>query len=75
MMIVRYSYFALLLKTFISCFTDVDIGFVQSVYRASEHSMSVMICVDVVQGILGIPVNLSISTHSITADGMYIHVT
>lgn len=49
----------------------VNIGLVQSVYEVSEQDMSVVVCVDVLQGILGIPVHLSLSTHSMTSQGLY----
>ena len=50
-------------------FSVVDVGFVQSVYTASEPDMSAIVCVEVKQGTLGIPVNLSLTTHSGSAQG------
>ena len=44
----------------------------QSVYTASEHDMSAMVCVAVKQGSLGIFVNLSLTTHNASAQGMHI---
>ena len=49
----------------------VDIGFMQSVYTASEHDLSVVVCVQVMKGSLGVPVYLSLSTESINAEGKY----
>jgi hypothetical protein len=48
----------------------VGVGFMQSVYTASEHDMSAMVCVAVKQGSLGIFVNLSLTTHNASAQGV-----
>ena len=49
----------------------VYIGFDQTMYTASERDLSVMVCVEVKQGTLGIPVDLSLTTHSENALGIY----
>ena len=51
-------------------FSVVDVGFVQSVYTASEPDMSAIVCVEVKQGTLGIAVNLSLTSHSASAQGI-----
>ena len=53
-------------------FSVVDVGFVQSVYTSSEHNMSVSVCVEVKQGTLGIPVDLSLTTHDESAQGTHV---
>ena len=53
------------------CPSVVDVGFVQSVYTSSEHNMSVMVCVEVKQGTLGISVNFSLTTHDESAQGTH----
>ena len=52
------------------------VGFVQSMYTASERNLSATVCVEVKQGSLGIPVDLSLTTHDDSAQGihMYVHV-
>ena len=46
----------------------------QSVYTASEHDMSTSVCVEVNPETLEIPVNLSLTTHSGSAQGTLSHV-
>ena len=41
----------------------------QSEYTVSEFNQSVMVCIEVKQGSLGIPISLSLATHDITALG------
>ena len=53
---------------------DVEFGFNQSSYTASEGEMSVIVCVEVVKGLLGIPVNLTLSAQSVTAQGTQLHI-
>ena len=52
-------------------FSVVDVGFVQSVYTYSERDMSASVCIEVKQGTLGIPVDLSLTTHSGSAQGTH----
>ena len=51
------------------CLTDVHIGFEESIYSVSERDMSVSVCAEVKQGNLGIPVNISFTTHGQNAQG------
>ena len=41
----------------------------QSEYTVSEFNQSVMVCVEVKQGSLGIPIHLLLSTDGVTARG------
>ena len=41
----------------------------QSEYTVSEFNQSVMVCVELQKGSLGVPINLSLSTHDVTAQG------
>ena len=41
----------------------------QSEYTVSEFNLSVMVCVEVKRGSLGVPVYLSLTTHDMTARG------
>ena len=54
------------------CFSVVDVGFVQSVYTASERDMSAMVCVKVKRGTLGIPFDFTLTSHSESAQGIYV---
>ena len=55
---------------FVSLFLSVvNVGFVRSVYTASERDMSANVCIEVKQGTLGIPVDLSLTTHNGSAQG------
>ena len=44
----------------------------QSVYTSSEHDISAMVCIEVKQGTLGIPVNFSLTTHDESAQGTHV---
>ena len=54
------------------CLTDVQIGFKESMYTVSERDMSLSVCVEVKEGILGIPISVSFSTLGLNAQGTYI---
>ena len=41
----------------------------QSEYTVSEFNQSVMLCVEVKRGSLGVPISLSLATHDKTAQG------
>ena len=41
----------------------------QSEYTVSEFNQSVMVCVELKRGSLGVPISLSLTTHDITAQG------
>ena len=56
------------------CFADVQIGFEESTYTASESDMSVSICAELKEGTLGIPVSISFSTSVPNPQGTYMHV-
>ena len=45
------------------------VGFVQPMYTASERDLSAIVCVEVKQRSLGIPVDLSLTTHNESAQG------
>ena len=49
--------------------TDVQIGFVESTYTVSERDSTVSVCVEVKEGTLGIPIIVSVSTPSLSAQG------
>ena len=55
-------------------FSVVEVGFVQSEYTVSELNMSVIICAAVKHGSLGVLIQMSIISHSLTALGNSIHV-
>lgn len=65
------------INTMYDNFSVVEVGFVQSEYTVSELNRSVIVCAAVKQGILGVPIPMSIISHSLTALGkdmcMYIH--
>ena len=41
----------------------------QSEYTVSEFNQSLMVCVELQKGSLGVPIHLSLSTYNITARG------
>lgn len=47
------------------------IGFVQAMYNASEGDTYAMVCVEVKEGSLSIPLNFSLSSYNQTA-GIYV---
>ena len=76
MMTVRGLLIFILTSTFVillSVILAVEIGFVQSEYTVSEFNQSVMVCVELQKGSLGVPIHLSLTTHNITAQGESIY--
>ena len=49
-----------------------QIGFVKSSYTASEDDVSIMVCVEVKDGSLGIPIILSLSMNDSSSLGIII---
>ena len=41
----------------------------QSEYTVSEFNQSVMVCIELKQGSLGVPIHFLLTTHDITAQG------
>ena len=55
---------------FVFYLSVVDVGFVQSVYTFSERDASAVVCVEVKQGILGLAVDFSLTSHNASAQGI-----
>ena len=68
--IVKLNHVYATLPNFL-CPSVVDVGFVQSVYTASERDMSAIACVEVRRGLLGISLDFSLTSHSGSAQGTH----